>query len=932
MSAATLPPVLPIGCGLSPSCTVPARRDRLRQGGQLNGIDFVEVGDDGVTLCVHLFGPIPQGITVANVRVSGGDRITGLRVIAVSEENEPEMHDDACLRVVLDREGDHSPYCLCLVDASSGGDPAGWTAYPAFDPRYACVGLRFRLDCPGDLDCATSTPCVQTPEPPPEINYLAKDYASFRQLFLDRMALDAPTWRERHVPDIGIALVETMAYTADYLSYYQDAVATEAYLATARRRISVRRHARLVDYRMHEGCNARALVVLSVPAGEATLDLAGLSLLVPPPGQPDVTPGVLTADQYAKARAQGALVFEPMSLDGASTITIAAANHAIRLHTWGDELCCLARGSTQAVLVDQPLAAPSTPATPEDGSSPPVVNLTNATNNAATGAATDAPQRVLRLQAGDLLIFEEVLGPATGNLADADPGHRHAVRLTAVQPIVDPLDGSLLLRVSWDPCDALPFDLCLSVRMPSPDCTWLHDVSLARGNVLLVDHGDHPPGRCDCTALCTPPGQGDSAYPGLAAALAAMPDACQRCDALAEDCWLVPGTTEYDCCRCDGAVPDVRRPPTDTGHVLPGTPLTWAEPLPGDANAPVCALLARDPRAALPQLEVYGGALGDILLPGRPDARWRWESRQDLLESGADDRHFVVEVDDEGATHLRFGDGVLGRQPQAGDFFRARMRIGNGAAGNVGRDSIVWLASSRDVLPDGLAARNPIAAGGGQAAETLAEVKLYAPGAFRAHSLRAIVPDDYARFAATDPSVQGAVCTMAWNGSGYEADVMLDPLGREMLAPDLARRVRAGLEPYRRIGHDVAVRSACYVPLRIVLFVCVRPDFLVAHVEAALRERFGAGLRSDGTPGFFHPDRLRLGAAVGVGALMAEAQAVVGVAHVEVRTLQRMDDAPADDVPDDGLLHLTPTELARVDNDPDHPDHGSIAFLMGGGR
>ena len=82
-----------------------------------------------------------------------------------------------------------------------------------------------------------------------------------------------PDWRERHVPDLGIALVELLAYTGDYLSYYQDAVATEAYLDTARRRISVRRHARLVDYPMHEGCNARAWVFIETEADRLTLAL-----------------------------------------------------------------------------------------------------------------------------------------------------------------------------------------------------------------------------------------------------------------------------------------------------------------------------------------------------------------------------------------------------------------------------------------------------------------------------------------------------------------------------------------------------------------------------------------------------------------------------------------------------------------------------------
>ena len=66
------------------------------------------------------------------------------------------------------------------------------------------------------------------------------------------------------MPDLGITLVEVLAYVGDYLSYYQDAVATEAYLDTARQRISVRRHARLVDYLMHEGCNARAWVCVQV--------------------------------------------------------------------------------------------------------------------------------------------------------------------------------------------------------------------------------------------------------------------------------------------------------------------------------------------------------------------------------------------------------------------------------------------------------------------------------------------------------------------------------------------------------------------------------------------------------------------------------------------------------------------------------------------
>src|SRR5262249_57995500 len=102
----------------------------------------------------------------------------------------------------------------------------------------------------------------------PDIDYLAKDYQGFRRLMLDRLSLLAPGWTERSAADIGVMLVELLAYAADNLSYRQDAIANEAYLATARRRVSVRRHARLVDYALHDGCNARAWVQVRVSADQ----------------------------------------------------------------------------------------------------------------------------------------------------------------------------------------------------------------------------------------------------------------------------------------------------------------------------------------------------------------------------------------------------------------------------------------------------------------------------------------------------------------------------------------------------------------------------------------------------------------------------------------------------------------------------------------
>ncbi|HEV7786184.1 MAG TPA: putative baseplate assembly protein, partial [Thermoanaerobaculia bacterium] len=255
----------------------------------LNGIDFLEIVDEPnplnpdnralrqLLLGVRLLRPI-SGLTTANVRLEGGVR-TPVRVLwAVPFSTMPEgpekkfltayfppaLLDDHLLIVRTDSTGDFSPYRLRLVDAADPANP------PAnFDPRLSEVEFTFKVECPSDFDCKPNVQCPPKVWDEPEINYLAKDYASFRRLMLDRLSQIAPAWRERNPADQGIALIELLAYVGDQLSYYQDAVATEAYLGTARKRISVRRHTRLVDYFLQEGVNARTWVAFTVTQGSA---------------------------------------------------------------------------------------------------------------------------------------------------------------------------------------------------------------------------------------------------------------------------------------------------------------------------------------------------------------------------------------------------------------------------------------------------------------------------------------------------------------------------------------------------------------------------------------------------------------------------------------------------------------------------------------
>ena len=164
--------------------------------------------------------------------------------------------------------GDFSPYTLRLVNSATQAkeDPFEVTeVLTGFDPQLAEVEFSFKVECPPFFDCKPPPPdCPPDLPAPPAINYLAKDYGSFRTIMLDRLSQLLPAWDASSEADLGIALAELIAYVGDRLSYKQDAVATEAYLQTARSRISLRRHALLVDYHVHDGCNARTWMQLQV--------------------------------------------------------------------------------------------------------------------------------------------------------------------------------------------------------------------------------------------------------------------------------------------------------------------------------------------------------------------------------------------------------------------------------------------------------------------------------------------------------------------------------------------------------------------------------------------------------------------------------------------------------------------------------------------
>src|SRR5262249_46024937 len=145
----------------------------------------------------------------------------------------------------------------------------------------------------------------------------------------------------------------------------------------------------------------------------------GMQALTRSPGQAArLAPG---SSDLTRALALGPQIFETMH-----AAQLFHAHNEIAFYTWGDTGCRLPKNSPSATL---------------------------------KGHFAD-------LHAGDILIFEERVGPLTGEPGDADPARRCAVRLTKVTAGSDPIGGAFetpttaatpVTEIEWQRDDATPF-------------------------------------------------------------------------------------------------------------------------------------------------------------------------------------------------------------------------------------------------------------------------------------------------------------------------------------------------------------------------------------------------------------------------------------------------------------------------------------------
>jgi hypothetical protein len=576
----------------------------------------------------------------------------------------------------------------------------------------------------------------------------------------------------------------------------------------------------LLNYFLNDGCNARAWVQIDIDAGSAS---DGATL---PAGTVLLTRGSSTDTIVAPADRDRVLAEQPIVFETLHEVVLLAANNVVSFYTWSDAECCLPAGATRATL------------RPQDGKPPVVLNL------------------------GDLLLFEEIAGPESGKKADADPSHRHLVRLQSVTTGIDPLDKKGVVEITWFAADALPFPLCLTARVIGPDgAPVVIETSVVRGNVVLADHGL----------------------------------------SISSDPLIPPAAPEMGKYR-----PQLRR-----GDV------TFQVPYAHQAAKQTAATsaIAQDPHAALPVVRLA-------------DGQQTWNVQGDLLESSRFAADFVVETERDGTAQLRFGDGILGAQPTGGSSFTANYRVGNGTAGNLGAEAlrrVIWGKAGISRI------RNPRPASGGTDPESLDQARQFAPQAFRIQQ-RAVTEADYAEVAQRHPEVQKAAARFRWTGSWYTVFVTIDRKGGLDVEGDdtFKQEMLDWIGRFRLAGYDIEINGPLFVPLDILLQICVAPGYFQADVKAGLLRAFSNRRDASGGTGFFYPDNFTFGQPVFLSQIYGRAMAVAGVASVEPVKFQRWG-RPADGELETGVTEMAALEIARLANDPNFPENGKIDFLMSGG-
>ena len=843
---------------------------------KVTGIDFVFVRPDQQTLEVYFHKP-PSAVGISNGDIEPKE----IRISTRSDDGLPSEIAVTDVSLIPEDLTSGRPEHLLVNTAL----PGGYSQYLlhidhlAVDRYFKDVAFSFKAHCPSDVDCLP-----KPHECPPEkeidfpVDYQARDFWSLRRALLEFAAQRYPDWQDRgREADFGVMLAEVMSALGDELAYYQDRVAREAYLETATQRRSLRRHARLVDYPVHDGLAAQTWLDVTVKEGMSGSIPAGFDVWAMPDHGARIDFEVghnlreMLEDEYDPE------VLEGNKLKG-KKYSVNSSRNRFEPHIWDEDDTCLPVGKTELFIKGHHADDLPFDDFPENGSPGRWVLLKTTPQNPAIPARAWMVRVIL--------------------VKDKDEDGNRLVDSLICDPDTD--KPTPLTRLVWEEEQSLPFEMDLETLE-------------VRGNLIPVVAGRTEWKRFVIGELpenSTIPQQERRELGSAIEREGPKVDISLKEETFDSDNGRWVSRVEYDS-------PCGRNRDQWCGSVA------YLFSLPGTDEEGLVSI-GDDVRASRPEVSLVEETfdqdkdrwVSDVNFESpceRNRNEWCW--RRSLLgvrSSQPLDKDFALDdgywgrvvgyqrvgeewvhldyKSDAGKT-IRFGDGQFGRVPTEGTVFKATYRLGNGRRGNVAGDTLTFFNPEDDVLDAaGLLAKagtliesisNPLPAQSGTDPETPDEIRQLAPEAFRSVSYRAVTERDYGEAAERLPWVQRAGGAFRWTGSWFSAFVTPDPRGAVVVTKPQRLELAQQLDRFRQAGREVHVLDPRYADLDLEITICVEPSAYRAQVkERVLETLLGRrGLRPQ--RGFFSPDNFTFGTPLERSVLEAAIQRVPGVRAVD---------------------------------------------------
>jgi hypothetical protein len=286
-----------------------------------------------------------------------------------------------------------------------------------------------------------------------------------------------------------------------------------------------------------------------------------------------------------------------------------------------------------------------------------------------------------------------------------------------------------------------------------------------------------------------------------------------------------------------------------------------------------------------------------------------WEQRSSLLNSGPDDRHYVVRRDENDRVWIELGDGKYGKIPRRGyNNVSAGYRIGGGAKGNVAAGTITKHSGIEDLE----LVFNPEAATGGSDWEPLAEAVQRGPKLFRSGS-RAVTAADYEEHARRFGVGKVRARAGGWN----LVELYVAPAGGGYPSETLKQDLLTYLEDKRMLTTALDILDPVYISVYVEGKLGVEAHYFTAQVRQQVEKAVSE---------LFAFDQVSFEETIYLSKIYERIEAIEGVAWVSIDGLSRSEPQPT--IPEDGKLCFGWSEIPVAG----HSSTGILLSRVEGGR